>query len=860
MTDLAEITYTAKGTAGADKQQSSEQASALRLRDLRCTRGKREVLDIKNLEIPAGAITAVIGKNGAGKTTLAECIAGLQKCRGTICIEGKAAAAKERISKSFLVMQDVNHQLFCESVEEEVSLGISDARRKHVNELLEQMGLSPFSGRHPASLSGGQKQRVAICAAVCAGKELLFYDEPTSGLDYDSMARLCGVIRENAPNQLATMIITHDPELIAGCCTHVLHMEHGSVKAYYPLDEDGIRQLKEFFMEEGIKTVSEKKEKKKTGMARMLELAGRKKEFVIPSVILSILASVASFVPHLCIYRIIMEITKSYPAIGAGNRQAIIRMGLLAFGGVAANIACYYGALVLSHLAAFGTLYELKLDFTKYLARLPLGFHLHYGSGKLRKITDENIEKIEGFIAHQLPDLSAALAAPVVMIVILFAIDWRYGTVSVLGIVIAYTVEIVAYGGPEAKIVMDQYQNALEDMNNASVEYIRGITVVKAFRQTVYSFNRLHDSIRNYTSFVIPYTLGWRNYMSAYTTIVNNIYLLIIPVAILIGIRTPADGYAAYAATAIFYLLFVPSIASVMMKVMYSSNNCRQISSCVERMDEVLQTPPLPEPERPEQVVLGDVTFEHVSFSYDGEKEVQALKNVSFCAKKGMVTAIVGPSGGGKSTIANLIPRFYDVTEGHIRIGGTDIRDIRTEELMDTVSFVFQDVFLFPQSLMENIRMGRPEATDEEVIAAAKAAQCHDVIMALPDGYHTVYGSNGIYLSGGEQQRVAIARAIVKDAPILVLDEATAFADPENEHLIQQALKVLMKDKTVIMIAHRLSTVRGAEQILVMNEGRLIESGTHEELMKENGRYKKMWNTYTKTLAWKMEKGGKENG
>lgn len=598
------------------------------------------------------------------------------------------------------------------------------------------------------------------------------------------------------------------------------------------------------------------KKTRKTGIGRMLELAGRKKGFVISSVILSVLASVASFIPHLCIYRMILEITGSYPAMVAGNRQEIIRLGLLAFGGVAANIACYFGALTLSHLAAFGTLYELKLDFTKYLARLPLGFHLHYGSGKLRKITDENIEKIEGFIAHQLPDLAAALAAPVVMIVILFAVDWRYGLASVLGIVIAYTVEMVAYGGPEAKVMMDKYQNALEDMNNASVEYVRGITVVKAFRQTVYSFNRLHDSIKNYTGFVIPYTLGWRNYMSAYTTIVNNVYLFIIPVAVLIGTRTPAGGYADYAATAIFYLLFVPSIASVMMKVMYSSNNCRQISFCVERMDEVLDTPPLPEPKQPKNCVPGDVVFEHVSFSYDADKEVQALKKVSFRALKGEVTAIVGPSGGGKSTIANLIPRFYDVTEGCIKIGGTDIRDIRMEDLMSEVSFVFQDVFLFKQSLMDNIRMGRPGATDAEVIAAAKAAQCHEAIMALPDGYDTVYGRDGIYLSGGEQQRVAIARAIVKGAPILVLDEATAFADPENEHLIQKALKVLMQDKTVIMIAHRLSTIRSAGQILVMDEGRLIESGTHEELLAENGKYKKMWDTYTKTLTWKIEKGG----
>ncbi|WP_195267970.1 ABC transporter ATP-binding protein [Eubacterium sp. 1001713B170207_170306_E7] len=586
----------------------------------------------------------------------------------------------------------------------------------------------------------------------------------------------------------------------------------------------------------------------------MLQLAGIKKSLTIPSVVLSALASVASFVPYLCLYFIITEITAAYPDFDAQHSAAIIRWGWIAFGGVAANVVFYFAALILSHLAAFGTLYELKINFTTYLARLPLGFHLNYGSGKLRKITDENIEKIEGFIAHQLPDIVAALVAPVVMIVILFSVDWRFGLVSLIGVIIAFVVEMIGYGGAAAKEMMDKYQQAMEDMNNASVEYIRGITVVKAFRQTVYSFNRLHASIKNYTSFVIPYTLSWENIMSLYTAIVNNIYLFLIPLAILIGVGTSAADYGEFASTVIFYLLFVPSISSVMMKVMYSSTNCMQISSCVDRMDEVLNMTPLPEPANPKACAGGDVSFEHVSFSYNSDQTVQALKDVSFTAPAGCVTAVVGPSGGGKSTIAHLIPRFYDVTEGRIAIGGVDIRHIANEELMSIVSFVFQDVFLFKQSLMENIRLGKPDATDEEVIAAAKAAQCHSFISALPRGYHTVYGRDGIYLSGGEQQRVAIARAIIKNAPVLVLDEATAFSDPENEHLIQQALQALMADKTVIMIAHRLSTIRSADNILVMEDGELKERGTHDALIRKNGKYRMMWDTYMQTLNWKLEK------
>jgi len=594
--------------------------------------------------------------------------------------------------------------------------------------------------------------------------------------------------------------------------------------------------------------------KPKKGFSRLMELAGTKKPLIIPAVILSSLASIASFIPYLCIYRIILEVIPHAANFSAVNSNAVIKWGYLAFAGIVANILLYFCALMLSHLAAFGTLYTLKINFARYIARLPLGFHLNYGSGKLRKVMDENIEKIEGFIAHQLPDLVAALTAPVVMIFLLMRIDWRFGLPALLGVILAFVIEMVGYSGGKAQEMMNGYQNALEEMNNASVEYVRGISVVKAFRQTVYSFNRLHASITNYTKFVIPFTLRWENIMSLFSTVVNNIYLFILPVGILIGVKTPAENMGAFISSFIFYLLFVPSIASVMMKVMYSSTNCRQIGSYVERMDDVLARPPLPGPQNPVFGKPGDVVFENVSFTYGEKGDVQALKNVSFTAKQGKVTALVGPSGGGKSTIAHLIPRFYDVSEGKITIGNTDIRAIQMENLMDLVSFVFQDVFLFKQSLMDNIRMGRPAATDEEVIAAAKAAQCDEFIRRLPNGYHTVYGRAGAYLSGGEQQRVSIARAIVKNAPILVLDEATAFADPENEHLIQSALRELMRGKTVIMIAHRLSTTRGADKILVMDNGALVEQGTHETLLAKNGRYKTMWDSYAHSLNWKMGK------
>lgn len=594
----------------------------------------------------------------------------------------------------------------------------------------------------------------------------------------------------------------------------------------------------------------EKNIKQKTGVARLLELATTKKPLMISSVILSTLASIASFVPYIAIYYIISEIMGSYPNFNSLDVEKTLNFGWIAFGGIILNILLYFGALVCSHLAAFGTLYELKVNFASHLAKLPLGFHLAIGSGKMRKIMDENIEKIEGFIAHQLPDIVAAFVAPIVMLIILLGVDWRFGLAALVGIVIAFMLEFKAYGNEGAKAMMKSYQMSLEDMNNASVEYIRGISVVKAFKQTVYSFRRLHETIKRYTSFVIPYTLSWENYMSGFTTIVNNIYLFLIPVGILIGSKT--NDYESFAITFIFYLIFVPSISSVMMKIMYVSSNGMQILGGVERMDGILNKERLKDKDSLEKPKDYSISFNKVSFSYDENSETSALKDLSFKAIQGEVTAIVGPSGGGKSTIAHLIPRFYDVTEGSIEIGGVDIRNMRLSYLMEMVSFVFQDVFLFKQSIMDNIRIGNQKASDKEVIEAAKAAQCHEFIMKLPNGYNTVIGTKGVHLSGGERQRIVIARAIVKNAPIIVLDEATAFADPENEYLIQKAFEKLIQNKTVIIIAHRLSTIRSANRILVMQKGRLVEEGTHEKLVLEKGKYHDMWDMYTKSLDWKI--------
>ncbi len=410
-----------------------------------------------------------------------------------------------------------------------------------------------------------------------------------------------------------------------------------------------------------MKQINSAAAKPKTGMARLMELAATKKPLMVSSVILSALASVASFVPYIAIYFVVREVMGVFPDFKNLDLQRTVGFGWLAFGGILLNVLLYFAALICSHLAAFGTLYELKVNFASHLAGLPLGFHMLVGSGKLRKIMDENIEKIEGFIAHQLPDLVASFVAPVVMFIILLAVDWRFGLAAVIGIVIAFAIQIKAYGNDGAKTMMANFQNALEDMNNASVEYVRGITVVKAFKQTVFSFRRMHSAIKEYTRMVIPYTMSWENYMSAFQTVINNIYLFLIPVGILIGLHT--TDYPGYAATFIFYLIFVPSIASVLMKIMYVSTSGMQIIGGVERMDEILNTPPLKNPQRPKEISSHEIVFESVSFSYAGQ-ESQALSDISFRAEENQITAIVGPSGGGKSTIAHLIPRFFRCNRG----------------------------------------------------------------------------------------------------------------------------------------------------------------------------------------------------
>ena len=596
---------------------------------------------------------------------------------------------------------------------------------------------------------------------------------------------------------------------------------------------------------------------------RLWQLTFRYKILIILACLFSIISVATAFVPFISVYYIVYEIIMSLANKQVLNNEFIIHYGWLAFIAAASSLFFNFLALCFSHIAAFKTLYHLKYNFIRYLSYLPLGFYSEHSSGELRKIVDDDIEKIEIFIAHQLPDMVGSFATPVIILIILAVFDWRLGLATLVPIILAYIVLISGYRRKDIKNNMQEFQSRLVNMSNASVEYIRGITVIKAFNQTFFSFKRFYESIKAYQEYCLKFIYCFKYHMAFFLLILNNIYLFIIPVMILLLGST--DNYANSILASIFYLIFSLALPAPFFKLLYVSQGLQKAVQSVENMDRILNEKPLTEPESGLEVEHYDIGFHDVTFSYnkiqDNEaSENNALSHISFTAKQGTTTALVGLSGSGKSTLSLLIPRFFDPNEGSITIGGVDIKQMKSEYLLSLVSFVFQDVFLFKQTILDNIKIGKPDADLDEVIAAAKAAQCHEFIEKLPDGYQSVIGAKGLHISGGEMQRLAIARALLKNSPILILDEATSFADPENEYKIQLALKVLMQDKTVIMIAHRLSTIKDADQIVVLDKGRIVEKGTHGQLIDKHHTYYQMWQYYKQTLNWQMHQSGHDDG
>lgn len=583
-------------------------------------------------------------------------------------------------------------------------------------------------------------------------------------------------------------------------------------------------------------------------LKRLSSYAGRRKALLPLSMFLSAIGALAGMAPFILIWLIVREL------LAAGGMPAdtgyIVALGWWTAGTAAGSVVLYFAALMASHLAAFRVESNLRREAMRRIVHMPLGFFDTTTSGRIRKVIDDNASITHSFLAHQMPDLAATVLVPVAALVLIFVFDWRLGLASLVPVVASMGLMAFMMGA-KGRRFMKSYMTALEEMNTEAVEYVRGIPVVKVFQQTIFSFKNFHRSIMNYKKMVFGYTRMWEKPMSAYTVIINSFVFVLAPAAILLVGRS--GDYAQVLLDFFLFALITPVFSQSIMKSMYLDQALGQAAEAIGRLDKLTAFAALPAATDPKPVRNFDIGFDNVSFRYPDAAQ-KAVDGVSFSIPEGSTVALVGSSGSGKTTIARLVPRFWETTGGIVSIGGMDVREIDAQELMRHVSFVFQNTKLFKTTLLENIRYGNPNAPMEEVQRAVDMAQCREIIDRLPQGLDTRIGADGTYLSGGEQQRIVLARAILKNAPIVVLDEATAFADPENEHLIHRALRELTKGKTVLMIAHRLTSVTGADRILVVEKGRIAEQGTHRELLEKNGIYNHMWNEYRQSVSWTIKK------
>lgn len=587
--------------------------------------------------------------------------------------------------------------------------------------------------------------------------------------------------------------------------------------------------------------------KKRSNLQRLLSYAGNRKPLTYISWVLSAASALTSLLPFWYIWKILDEVISVAPDFDKAKN--ITHYGWLAVLFAVLTIFVYICGLMCSHLSAFRIATNIRIALTKHITTLPLGKIEEFGSGKLRRTISETSGAAEGYLAHQLPDKAKAIASIIGLLAMDFIFDWRLGLLSLVPVLIGFIIMMSSMAGPSLQKSMTEYQNALAEMSNEAVEYVRGIPVVKTFGQSVFSFKKFKSTIDNYEKWTTDYTLNMRIPMTLYTLAINSIFAFLI-----IGAFWFSHGNITgdFLLDMLFYIIITPVITVVLTKIMYMNENEMMVKDAIDRIDSVLNMESLTDPAKPSHPADNSVELRGVTFSYDGTKN--ALSDISLKISAGQTAAFVGPSGGGKSTLASIVARFFDPQQGKVLVGGVDVKDIGKEELMNTVSFVFQNSKLIKASILDNVRLGKPNATEAEVMQALKAAQCMDIIEKFPNGVNTMIGSEGVYLSGGEVQRIAIARAVLKNSPIIILDEATAFADPDNEAKVQAAFNELARGKTVIMIAHRLSTVVNAERIFVLREGKLAENGTFDELLKNGGTFANMWHEYQRSIEWKVEK------
>lgn len=814
------------------------------------------VLDKISFSVQHGEIVGIVGHNGAGKSSLTEIICGLREEQGgVIRVDGKRFLAKQRMGSSYYVMQDADYQLFTESVEEELLLGSArdEQTLQKAEYIMELLGLTAFRSCHPGSLSGGQKQRVSIAVAYMKDADIICFDEPTSGLDLENMQRTGELLRTLAQQGKTILVVSHDYELLTSHCTRIIRIDEGSVADDLLVAPENTKRMHQSFKYElGGDRIERKK---KPGLGRLLEIAGEKKTMLVGSGVLSTLNVLFMLVPFYAIFNIMNELLHNAADITGVDGNTLIFWAIVGFVGMLLGYACLYAGGMLSHVAAFRILYGIRIKIATHIGTLPLGFFNRNSAGKIKTVVEADAEKLEGFIAHHLPDLISAIVMFFALSIAMFMLDPLLAVACLVPIVIGYVAQFSMMMGKKARASMVEYFNAQEEINSSSLQYIKGMPSIKIFGQTVHSFRKFYSDMVKYRDFCVEYSDNFQFGFVLFRVLLFSVGTFILPVGVFLLSGDPDN--MSFALVLLLFLVAAPGITTPVIKLNNLASSMRMIMEGVSRIDAILDEKPIEEARVGTLPIEYDISFKGVSFSYDGKREV--LENIDFTAKQNEITALVGPSGSGKSTIAQLIPRFWDVSEGCIRIGGVNIKDIPSEELMQALSFVFQDSFLFADTIYGNISLGRPDATRDEVLAAAQAARCHEFIERLPQGYNTRIGEGGVYLSGGEEQRVSVARAILKDAPILVLDEATAYADPENEHQMQEALGELIKNKTVIIIAHRLATIQNAQNIIVLNKGVIQESGLHEDLILKGGLYASMWKACTEASSWELSRKQEQN-
>ena len=830
LSSLRQVTHESRTAAG----------SSWRMKDFHFSyrNSQEETLCVDNAELYPGCVTAVIGHNGAGKTTFSRCLCGLEKrCCGNLLRDGKQYGRKQRLKLCYMVMQDVNHQLFTESVKEEILISMppdntSSDEENRIDSILSEMDLLQFKECHPMGLSGGQKQRVAIASAIASERPIILFDEPTSGLDLFHMRQVAESINRLAASGKTVVIVTHDPEFILRCCDQVLHIEHGCVAENYTLEtKTGRERLLEFFLGESKEVQkSVEKQKKQSPLATLWGWGKSHHGKFIFSIILAILGVACQMIPYFCVVNLIAKMFAGETAF-----SAYLPVCLAALAGYCGKVLFSNLSTVISHNAAYSTLRDLRERVVDKLAKVPMGTILDTPSGHYKSIMVDRIEGMEVPFAHLLPEMTSNMLVPLFIIVYLFVLDWRMALLSLATLFIGLV--IMSIGMRNYATEGAGAMAASKKMADAVVEYIGGIEVVKAFSQSAGSYEKYADAVRGNADYYIKWMANSQKTMCSYNAVIPSVLLSVLPGGMTLWLSGSLDTMTFMAA-----VIFSLGLVGPIMEAFSFTGSLAMLGKNTEEINSILNAEELCHAEKPVTLSNLEIDLKDVSFSYDKQQEV--LHGITLSIKPGTMTALVGPSGSGKSTIAKLIAGYWDVTSGSIKLGGHELTEIPLSQLASQISYVSQDNYLFNRSIRENIRMGKPGASDQEVEKAAIRSGCDSFIRGLDKGYETIVGSSGSQLSGGERQRIAIARAMLKGSPIVILDEATAFIDPENEAVVQRAISALTAGKTLIVIAHRLSTITGADNIVVVNAGNIEAQGTHEQLLARCPLYSDMWQAH----------------